>query len=187
MLPILIVVTERYSDWEIAPLAGLGRAFYGAEIEFASPDGGPLASVAGLMLTGIERFEAPAAGVVVVCGGPAFESDAAPDIGDRLRAAHRNGCVLAGICSGTIALARAGLLDHVNHTSNGPGYLDGFAPDYKGTGSYVDQPYALRDDTIITAPAPAPASFAVETLQAAGLDVGAADEIMRMLAREHAR
>lgn len=185
MLPIVIVLTEGFSDWEIAPLAGVGRAFYGAEISFASPDGGPLTSAAGLTVADTDRFEAPARGVIVVCGGSAFESNVVPDIADRLRTARDNGCVVAGICGGTVALARAGLLDHVRHTSNGPGYLDGIVPDYAGADGYVDQPFALRDDNIITAPAPAPASLAVEVLTAAGLDSGVAREIKSMLAREH--
>ena len=185
MLPIVIALTEGFSDWEIAPLAGVGRAFYGAEIVFASPDGGPLISVAGLPVADTVSFEAPVSGVVVVCGGPAFESGSIPEIIDRLRLAHDNGCVVAGICGGTVALAQAGLLDDVTHTSNGPGYLERLAPGYAGTDCYVEQPQALRDGNIITAPAPAPASFAVEVLVAAGLDRGAAGEIMRMLGREH--
>ena len=186
MLPVIIILTEGFSDWEIAPLSGLGRAFYSAEISFASPDGGQLTSVAGLMLADTERFEPPEKGVVVVCGGPAFESNTGPEIDKRLRSAHDNGCVVAGICGGTVALARAGLLDHVRHTSNGPGYLDSLVPGYNGADKYVDQPFALRDDSIITAAAPAPASFAVEVLVAAGLDSGAAKEIKIMLGREHA-
>ena len=185
MLPITIVLTDGYSDWEIAVLSGLGSAFYGADITFASPAGGPLASVAGLKVANTERFQSPARGVVVICGGPIFESDAIPDTSDRLRSARENGCVIAGICGGTVALARAGLLDDVRHTSNGPKYLDSYAPGYNGAGRYVDQPFALLDNRIITAPAPAPASFAVEVLTAAGLDSEVAKDVKRLLAKEH--
>lgn len=185
MLPIVVILTDGYSDWEISVLSGLGRAFYGADITFASPAGGPLASVAGLKIATTEVFQPPAHGVVVICGGSIFESDAIPDTSDRLRSARENGCVIAGICGGTVALALAGLLDDVRHTSNGPGYLDGFAPGYNGAGRYVDQPFALLDDNIITAPAPAPASFAVEVLTAAGLDSDVAKDVKRLLAKEH--
>jgi putative intracellular protease/amidase len=187
MLPITIVLTEGFSDWEIAPLAGAGRAFFGAEIRFTSPSGGPINSAAGLPIANTQVFEAPANGVVVVCGGPAWEGNAAPEIADQLRIAHANGCVIAGICGGTVALARAKLLDHVRHTSNGPGYLQELVPDYAGSESYVDQPSAVRDGNIITAPAPAPASFASEVLAASGLDAAAARQIQDMLAMEHGR
>lgn len=185
MKPITIVLTPGYSDWEIAPLAGVGRAFYGADIRFTSPDGGPLQSTAGLPIATTARFEAPSEGVVVVCGGPIWESASPPDIADRLRQAAANGCTLAAICGGTVALARAGVLDSVAHTSNAPDYLDKLVPGYGGAARYRDQPNAVADGNVITAAAPAPASFAAEVLVAAGLDREAARQIPAMLAREH--
>ncbi len=182
---ITILLTEGYSDWEIAPLSGLGRAFYGADICFASPDGGPLTSAAGLPIADTARFEPPAKGVVVVCGGPAFERTPPPDLSDRLGKAGEAGCFIAGICGGTLALARAGLLNNARHTSNRPGYLEKYVADYSGTDNYVDQQKALRSGRIITAPAPAPASFAAEVLHASGLDPEKAAELVAMLSAEH--
>lgn len=185
MRPITVILTEGYSDWEIAALTGAGRAFFNADITFSSPAGGALRSAAGLPVADTAGFQPPQSGVVVVTGGPAWESDGAPDIGEALRQSLANGAVVAAICGGTIALARAGLLDHVAHTSNGPGYLDQHAPGYAGSSHYVDQSPALRDGDIITAPAPSPASFAYEVLVAAGLDPEAARQIPSMLAEEH--
>lgn len=185
MKPITIVLTEGYSDWEIAPLAGAGRAFFGANIRWTSPDGGPLHSAAGLPIAATERFAAPAEGVVVVCGGPALEAATAPDLSPRLQQALANGCTVAGICGGTAALARAGLLDGVRHTSNGADYLPRLVPSYAGAAHYLDQPSAVADGNIITAPAPAPASFATQVLLAAGLEPGDAGQVAAMLAKEH--
>lgn len=185
MPPITIVLTEGYSDWEIAPLSGLGRAFFGASIVFTSPQGGKLTSAAGLNIANTLRFCAPDSGVVVVCGGPSVEQNEDSALVQQLQKAYKNGCIMAGICGGTVALARAGLLDTVRHTSNAPGYLDEHAAGYNGKGHYVDQPNALRDGVIITAPAPAPASFAVEVLMAVGVDAQAAHVIQQLLAKEH--
>lgn len=183
--PIVLVLTDGFSDWEIAPLAGLGRAFYGADIRVTSTEGGPLQSAGGLSLAPTERFTPQPSSVVVVCGGPKVESEADAALEDALRIAFAKGCAIAGICGGTAALARAGLLDAVAHTSNGVGYLEQHAPAYRGAAHYVDQPAAVRDGRVITAAAPAPASFASEVLQAAGLPKDAADEMRGMLGREH--
>jgi hypothetical protein len=37
MSTVTVILTEGYSDWEIAVLCGLGRAFFNAEIRFTSP------------------------------------------------------------------------------------------------------------------------------------------------------
>ncbi|QQR38969.1 DJ-1/PfpI family protein [Devosia rhizoryzae] len=187
MKPITIILTDGYSDWEIAPLAGAGRAFFGADIRFASPRGGAVTSVAGLPISDTIALTPPDDGVVVVCGGSAWEGATAPDISDALRQSLEKGCVVAAICGGTVALANAGLLDQVRHTSNGADYLPGLSKAYRGTSNYVDQPQALRDGQIITAPAPAPASFAFEVLAAAGLPEDAARQIKDMLGQEHQR
>jgi putative intracellular protease/amidase len=185
MLPITIILTEGYSDWEIAILTGAGRAFFGADIRFASPDGGPLTSVAGLPIADTAKFAEQSEGVIVVCGSPIWEGEGAPSIGAALAKSLKNGCIIAGICGGTVALAQAGLLDKVRHTSNGPSYLGKLAPSYTGDAHYVDQPMALRDGNIITAPAPAPTSFAYEVLAAAGLPDEQAQQILQMLVQEH--
>jgi putative intracellular protease/amidase len=185
MKPITIVLTEVYSDWEIAALSGAGRAFYGADIRFVSPDGGTLTSAAGLSVANTAKFQAPFGGVVVVCGSPVFEDDAPADISAQLLQAQKAGCIIAGICGGTIALARTGMLNDVKHTSNRPGYLEEHAAGYAGSENYVNKPKAIRAGNIITAPAPAPASFAAEVLAAAGLDPEKVAELKSMLAAEH--
>lgn len=185
MEPIFIILSQGFSDWEIGVLAGVGRAFYDADIRFVSADGGHVTSVAGLKVGGLDRFDAPERGVVVVCGGPEFESENPPDISDRLRAAFDKGCTVAGICGGTMALARAGLLNTARHTSNGADYLKMAGAAYSGAAHYVDQPKALRDGRIITAAAPQPASFASEVLAAAGVPDAAVAQIGDMLGREH--
>ena len=53
MSRITVVLTDGYSDWEIAPLCGIGRAFYGADIRYTSPKGGPLTSAAGIIMVSI--------------------------------------------------------------------------------------------------------------------------------------
>jgi putative intracellular protease/amidase len=184
MQPIHIVLSDSFSDWEIAPLTGVGRSFYGADIRFSAANPGSLKSAGGMTVCKLPMFSEAIDAVVVVCGGPAFEGESPPDLSHALRGAFQNGCIIAGICGGTLALARAGLLDSVRHTSNAANYIGSHVPNYQGAAFYVDQPRALRDGRIITAPAPAPATFASEVLRSAGLG-SKADEIIDMLSREH--
>jgi putative intracellular protease/amidase len=39
---------------------------------------------------------------------------------------------VAGSCAATLALAHAGLLDNRLHTSNGTGFIEKHAPEYRG-------------------------------------------------------
>lgn len=61
-----------------------------------------------------------------------------------------SGGTVCAICGATVALAKAGLLDNCRHTSNGPGFLEMFAPEYKGTANYMDEP-AVDSPHLITA------------------------------------
>lgn len=60
------------------------------------------------------------------------------------------GATVCAICGATTALANAGLLDNRPHTSNGPGFLELFAPKYRGQSLYIDCP-SFADENLITA------------------------------------
>jgi len=60
-----------------------------------------------------------------------------------------------------VALAQAGALDDISHTSKDKGFLEHFCPDYKGESRYQDKP-AVRGGNVITASATAPVEFAYE-------------------------
>jgi putative intracellular protease/amidase len=68
---------------------------------------------------------------------------------------------VAAICAGTLALARAGLLNDRRHTSNMPGYIGEHAPQYSGTALYEAAP-AVTDRGVITASGLSPVDFARE-------------------------
>ena len=66
------------------------------------------------------------------------------------------GIPVAGICGATYGLARAGLLDSRQHTSNAPDFLA--ATGYVGADHYRDD-RVVDDGGLITAPASAPVDF----------------------------
>lgn len=75
------------------------------------------------------------------------------------------GCLLAGICAGTVPLARAGLLNARRHTSVSRGFLEAVCPEYSGGALYTDAP-AVLDGRVITATGVAPLEFSRELFSA---------------------
>lgn len=183
--PVLIVLIDGFADWETPLISAIGRDFYGLAVRHATPGGGDLTSIGGLTVAGLPDIQVQGDEVIVLCGSEGWTSADAPDLTEMLRAAHGRGQTVAGICAGTLALGRAGLLDGRAHTSNSLDFLRRFVPDYTGAADYRDQPQAVADGGIITAPGTAPVTFAAAVLAAAGLDAQKLAEFRAMAGAEH--
>lgn len=183
----ITILTDNFADWETALFNASARYYFGFDVRYAAPQGKPLLSSGGLLVTpqlAIDEIELDGLDVLLVCGGPAWQSAGAPDIGALLAAAQQRGIVLAGICDGTRVLAQAGVLDHVRHTSNSADNLATLSG-YAGAALYQDVPHAVTDRGVITAPGTAPVTFTAAVLAALGI---AGDELQAYLAlhaREH--
>ncbi len=186
MTTIVTILTQGYADWETALLNAVARSYYGVTTSFATPDGAPVTSAGGLKVTpdlAVADIDVSALDALVVNGGQAWSQPDAPDIAAVLVAARDAGKTVAGICDATLAMARAGLLDAVAHTSNSPANL---APTlYAGVGHYRDQPSAVVAGRIVTAPGTAPVSFMAGVLQTLGLRDGDLDFYAGLHGAEH--
>lgn len=183
--PVLIVLIDGFADWETPLISALGRDFYGLSVRHATPGGGDVGSIGGLRVCGLPEIAVQGDEVIVLCGSEGWTRPDAPDLSDMLQAAHGRGQTVAGICAGTLALGRAGLLDGRAHTSNSLDFLRHFLPDYTGAADYRDQPGAVAEGGVITAPGTAPATFAAEVLAAAGLDAARLAEFRAIAGAEH--
>jgi len=189
MAKIAIVLTHGFADWEYALIGGTGGPFYGLDVQYFSPITGQLTSQGGLTAVVSQNLDALPAWqpvVVVVVGGTVWETDKAPNIGKFLKRLHESGTHIAGICGGTLALARAGLLNDVPHTSNDANFLKQNAADYAGDAHYQTSASAISSGRIITAPGTAPASFTAAVFEAAGLSTETISQFKGMMAAEHA-
>ena len=74
------------------------------------------------------------------------------------------GIPVAAICGATIALAEAGMLDNVKHTSNGLPYLKMVCPNYRGDHHYQNE-LAVTDKHLITAGSTSHVEFAYHILK----------------------
>ena len=186
MTTIVTILTEGFADWETALLNGAARTFYGVTTRYAAPGGKPVTSMGGMKVTpdlALEDIDLDGVDAILVCGGTAWQQPGAPDLTQLLTAAQAKDKVVGAICDGTVAAARTGLLDQVQHTSNGAGYLDGTG--YAGKSHYRDVPGAVADARIVTAPASAPVGFMAAVMRALGLGDANLDFYVGMHAAEH--
>ncbi|MGK8188286.1 DJ-1/PfpI family protein [Serratia marcescens] len=185
---VAIVLTSGFADWEYALIAGVGGPFYGLDVAFFAPQAGTLRSQGGLTVDvahGVVELADWRPEVLVVVGGTLWETERAPDIRALLNEQLQRGATLAGICGGTLALARAGLLNGRAHTSNDAEFLTRNVAGYSGQRHYVASAVAVVDDRVITSPGSAPVSFTTAVFRAAGLDEETLRQFVAMLAAEH--
>lgn len=188
MLRIAIALAEDFADWECALLMAVARSYLGVEILTATPDGQPVTSMGGLKVAPDlayaalvpERYDA-----LVIPGGLGWEKGHAFDYGPMARDFHAAGKVVAGICAAASALASTGILDSVAHTGNALASHQKY-PAYRGEALYRDQPQAVSDGKIVTAPGSAPITFTKEILKALDLWTPEAESEIRAFSREHA-
>lgn len=186
MKSLLTILTPGFADWETALLNAGAREYYRLETRFASPGGETVTSAGGLKVlphlaieeAAVEDFDA-----ILVNGGTIWAQPDAPDVSGLLCEARAKSLVVGGICDGVMALARAGLLNDVRHTANGPESLP--STGYAGAQYYVGTPRAVLDRGIVTAPGTAPVSFMGAVLDALGLRTGDLDFYLDLYAAEH--
>jgi len=186
MTRIAIALAEDFADWEIALLTAVGRSFLGLEIVTATPDGAPVTSMGGLRVTpdcaygdlAGEDFDA-----LVVPGGMSWEKGRAADLTGLVHGFRAQGKIVAGICAAASALAGTGILNTVAHTGNNLASHKAYGG-YSGEALYKDQPQAVFDGGIVTAPGTSPFTFTVEVLKAIGAWTSEAEMEMRGFAAE---
>jgi putative intracellular protease/amidase len=165
---ISVLLNDLFADWETGFFSASARDFFGAEVLHFSPRGGTVESEGGLRVTPAGAFEdvdATGSTALIICGSQKWSGPGATDISDLLKQAEQAGVPIGAICAGTLAAARAGLLDDRAHTSNGLPWLKEQVPTYRGADRYRDVNDAVTDRGVVTAPASAPASFAIALLE----------------------
>jgi putative intracellular protease/amidase len=186
MTTLVTILTHGFADWETALLNAGARQYFGLETRFASVDGQMVVSAGGMKVMpdmSIEDVEPSQIDALLVNGGTAWSQPDAPDLRPLLLATRNAGKTVAGICDGTLALARAGILDGVSHTSNSRENLT--PTNYTGAAHYVDQPRAVVSGKVVTAPGTAPVSFMGAVLETLGLRNGDVDYYLALYGAEH--
>ena len=185
-----VLFIERYADWEYGLLAASAVEWFGARAVSLTPDGKPVTSASGFLLTpdrSAKVGENVDLDAVAVIGSDHWAGGTPPDVSDLLTSVAMRGGVVGGICAGTLALARAGLFDKARHTSNGRDWIGEKEPGYPGARNYQDVPHAVADGRIVSAPGSAPGTFALAYLQALYPERSSdLAEMRKLFAREYA-
>lgn len=187
MTRIALALTEDFADWEPALLSAAARGYLGVDIVTASPDGSPVTSMGGLKVMPDMAYDAldpDSIDALVIPGGLSWEKGAAPDFTDLVHRFRARDRVVAGICAAASALAGTGVLNHVAHTGNSVASHRKYDA-YEGAERYHDQPQAVSDKGIVTAPGSAPVTFATKVLKALDLWGPEAESEINVFSAEH--
>jgi putative intracellular protease/amidase len=163
-----LFVFDTMADWEAAfAIAAINNPQFQSQpgryrVVTAAASLAPITTMGGVRIQpdiSLDAIAPEASAMLILPGGSAWEdgaNDAALQLAARFIA---SGVPVAAICAATLALARAGFLDGLRHTSNAREYL--ISSGYHGTGFYCGTP-AITDKNVITASGVAPVDFARE-------------------------
>jgi putative intracellular protease/amidase len=168
-----IALFDGLADWEAGHLLAELRTgrFTGERFDVVTVGEslGPITTMGGVRMVPdalLADLDPGGSDLLVLPGGEMWDTgggDAFAAVADRFLDA---GVPVAAICGATAGLARAGLLDHRDHTSAAAEYLA--ATGYAGRDRYIAR-RAVVDGELITAGPQSPVQFARATLRRLGL------------------
>jgi putative intracellular protease/amidase len=160
---VYVLVFDGFADWEPAYALAELRRWGKRTIVVVGFTDHPVTSMGGLRVTpdvALANVRPADVELLILPGGDLWEGDYPRIALEKLLNALLSAEVpVAAICGGTVAFARAGLLNDRRHTSNMPGYLGQHAPEYSGSAAY-DAALAVNDRGVITASGLGPVDFA---------------------------
>lgn len=178
MKEVIVVLLDRFADWEAAFLAPAlrGGTMPGhpgwCEVKYLTPDGAAVQSLGGLRVTpDYAATELPAACAgLILAGGMSWEAPEAAKIAQLVAEARRRGLVVGAICNAVSFLAAHGFLNEARHTGNTVEMLQKWGgARYTGSARYEER-QAVRDGNLVTANGTGYLEFTRECLLAFAAD-----------------
>lgn len=161
-----LFVFDSLSDWEAGyAVAGINSPQFqknpgSSRIRTVALRKNPVTTMGGINIIpdiALDMLSPKDSAMLILPGGIAWDEGKNMEAVEVAAAFLGLGVPVAAICGATAGLARGGLLDSRQHTSNAPEYLA--ATQYCGAALYEDSP-AVSDDNVITASGIAPIDFA---------------------------
>lgn len=162
---VLLFLLSNYADWEAAYVAAELNSDEDSNpycIKTISISNEPVHSIGGLRVLPDYSLEAVPEEyeALVLIGGTGWRAPESKKIVPLVKATLQKDKPVAGICDGSVFLAKHGFLNGVRHTSNSLEDLKKYAAnEYTNAQGYVNEP-AVADGNIITANGTSPLEFA---------------------------
>ncbi len=175
---IIIVLLDRFADWEAAFLApalrgGVMPDHPGyCEVKYMTSDGAAVRSLGGMRVTPDQAagpLPETCAGVVLA-GGTSWQTPGAERIVPVVEEALRRGLPVGAICNAASFLAAHGFLNEVRHTGNTAEMLQEWGGEHYTGAARFEERQAVRDGNIVTANGSGFLEFTREYLLALGAD-----------------
>lgn len=166
-----VFVFDDLADWEMAyAVAGINNPQFQIvpgryRIRTVALQVRPILTMGGIRIAPdgtLDQLSPHDSAMLILPGGMPWALGKNTDAVELARRFLDAGVPVAAICAATLALARAGLLDHRRHTSNTPDFLA--SSQYRGGSLYEEAP-AVTDGDLITAPGTAAIDFARHIFQ----------------------
>jgi transcriptional regulator GlxA family with amidase domain len=165
---IYFLVFDGFADWQAALALCEVRRPGDWQVVTVGFTRAPVRSMGGLTVqpeASLAELDFACAALAIVPGGHLWQRGEGATAVAAIRQLHGAGAVVAGIDSGVLALARAGLLDGCRHTGNWAGHIDGQVPGYAGSAQYDASVLAVSDGGTITASHLGHVEFAREVIR----------------------
>ncbi|MER0280157.1 type 1 glutamine amidotransferase family protein [Clostridioides difficile] len=171
---VYMYVFDTMSDWEVGYLTAelnTGRYFKKGlkplKVITVGVDKNPIITMGGLKVLPeiiIDELNIESNDLLILPGGNTWMSMGHEKILEKSKGALEQGSIVAAICGATLGLAKTGLLDFRNHTSNDLEFLKMVIPSYSGE-KYYKMESAVSDENLITASGIAPLEFTIQVLK----------------------
>lgn len=171
---VYMYVFDTMSDWEVGYLTAelnTGRYFKkGLEplkVITVGIDKNPIMTMGGLKVIpeiSIEECNIESKDVLILPGGDTWTSSIHEIILEKAKEALIQGSMVAAICGATLGLAKKGILDFRNHTSNDSEFIKMVIPNYSGE-KYYKMEAVVNDENLVTASGIAPLEFTFQVLK----------------------
>lgn len=164
---VYFMAFEGFADWQAALALCEIRRPGDWRVQAVGFTLAPVVSMGGLIVQpelSLAQLEPARAALLIVPGGHLWQRGEGAAAVAAIARLHAAGAPVAGIDSGVLALARAGLLDHCRHTGNWPGQLAAQVPGYAGADQYDSAVLAVSDGGVISASHLGSVEFAREVI-----------------------